>query len=80
MGLIFGAIMSAVAVLGALFRSGGSEGLGGFGSLLFGVGAIVFLPVLYGVMGLVGGAIAAGLYNLVAGVIGGLELEFDGRP
>jgi hypothetical protein len=45
-------------------------------SLLFGVGAIVILPVLYGVGGFIGGIILAVLYNFVASVIGGIEIEF----
>ena len=42
---------------------------------IFGIGAIVIAPVFYGVMGLIGGAVAAAVYNLVAGVAGGLDLE-----
>jgi hypothetical protein len=30
---------------------------------------------MYGVLGLVGGAIGAGLYNLFAGIFGGIEVE-----
>jgi hypothetical protein len=36
---------------------------------------VCFMPFLYGVMGFIGGAIIAGLYNLVAGKIGGIEVE-----
>jgi hypothetical protein len=32
---------------------------------------------MYGVMGLVGGAVGAALYNLVAGWIGGIEVEIS---
>jgi hypothetical protein len=38
----------------------------------------VLAPVLYGAMGFVAGAFAAFAYNLVAGWIGGLELQFEG--
>jgi hypothetical protein len=51
----------------------------GFGalSMMFGVGAIVFLPLFYGVLGLIAGAIGAALYNLFAGIFGGIELETE---
>ncbi|HTL67268.1 MAG TPA: hypothetical protein VL200_06380 [Lacunisphaera sp.] len=46
---------------------------------MFGFGAIfiVFLPVLYGVMGFIGGVIGAFIYNLVAKWIGGVEVEVE---
>jgi hypothetical protein len=36
---------------------------------------VIFLPILYGVLGLVVGAIGAALYNLLAGIIGGVEID-----
>jgi len=45
---------------------------------LFIVFAII-APVLYGAMGFVTGALAAFVYNLVAGWIGGLEMQFEGN-
>jgi hypothetical protein len=45
----------------------------GFG-VLFGVGAIVLLPILYGCMGFVVSLVGAWLYNLAAGAVGGIEL------
>ena len=35
----------------------------------------VAMPVLYGIFGIIGGAIGAALYNLVAGWVGGIEVE-----
>jgi uncharacterized membrane protein len=46
-----------------------------FMGALFGVGAIVFLPIMYGAIGACAGAIGAAIYNLVAGAVGGLELD-----
>jgi hypothetical protein len=77
MGLVFGAIVSVISLVGSLFNSGGPDGLPG---ILFGVGAFVFLPVLYGALGIAFGALTAALYNLFAGFIGGLELELESRP
>ena len=63
MGLIFGAFMTLVAVAGRVFGFGGQSFHGPEG-LLFGMGAVVVLPIFYGLIGLIGGAIAAALYNL----------------
>lgn len=43
--------------------------------ILFGVGAIIILPIVYGLLGFVGGAIVAWIYNIAARLIGGIELE-----
>jgi hypothetical protein len=79
MGFIVGAFLSFFSLL---LGSVGSD-FGGAGALsgLFGVGAIILLPIFYGVLGFVGGAIMAWVFNLVVGWVGGLELEFDNeRP
>ena len=71
LGLCFGALFSLAAMAGAAF---GGEGSGGFGALL-GVGAIVALPILYGGFGFIFTLIAAAIYNMIAGVVGGIEIE-----
>ncbi len=79
-GLIAGLIFASAAMLGGFAGAAGSSdtasGLaaGGLGAL-FGVGAIIILPILYGVMGIVAGALGAALYNLFAGMFGGIEVE-----
>ncbi len=73
MGLIFGAIVSLVSLLGSSVAESPQEQLGFF----FGVGAVVILPVFYGVLGYVGAAIATALFNLVTGWTGGLEIEIE---
>ena len=47
---------------------------------LFGIGFAVLCPVLYGVTGFIRGLIGALFYNLLAGWVGGLELEMELRP
>lgn len=76
MGLLIGGIFSIVSLLGFAIGAGqGNEDA--FFSLFFGVGAIVVLPIFYGVMGFLFGLISALVYNLIAGLIGGLELELE---
>jgi hypothetical protein len=81
-GLIAGIVVGLMAMLGgmagALGSNGGARGAGllagGLGAM-FGVGAIILLPVCYGLLGLVSGAVGAALYNLFAGVFGGVEVD-----
>ena len=51
-----------------------------FGDILFpglGLLTIVIMPIIYAIMGFIGGAIGAFLYNIVAGWVGGIEIEFE---
>ncbi len=75
MGLLIGALISFFALIGA-FAAAQSQGGEAF-AFLFGVGAIIILPVFYGVLGAIGGFLLALFYNLVARVAGGVELEFE---
>ena len=53
---------------------------GGAPAAFGGVFMAVLIPVMYGVMGFIGGIISAFLYNLIAGWTGGLEFEFKDVP
>lgn len=64
LGVILGAIFTLVALAG-----------GGGGNALFGLGAIIFVPLVYGVGGFIGGILTAAIYNFVAGKIGGIVIE-----
>ena len=46
-------------------------------NFLFGIGAPIFLPIFYGIMGFVGGLLSAWLYNIVAKWVGGIEIETE---
>lgn len=48
--------------------------------LMFGLGMMIVAPFFYAAMGFVTGVVGAWLYNLVAGWIGGFELEFEPEP
>lgn len=79
MGLLFGGIFALVALFGAGMGQamGGGKGADALFGVFFGVGAILFLPIFYGLMGLVMGALSAWLYNLFAGLVGGIEVELE---
>ena len=76
-GVVVGIILAALSSLGALASlAGGERGAGAFG-MFFGVGAIIICPILYGVIGALVWMLLAVLFNVAAGMIGGIELEVD---
>jgi len=71
-GLLVGGIFSMIAMAGgAAADNTFGRGMGA----AIGVGAIVLFPILYGCMGFVATLIGAWLYNIVAGMVGGIELD-----
>jgi hypothetical protein len=74
LGVLIGAIFSLIALVGG-FASDTSEAAGA--GALIGVGAIVIFPILYGGFGFVATFIAALLYNAVAGLLGGIEMDLQ---
>jgi hypothetical protein len=76
LGLLIGGIIALVAIAGAsLAPRSGAEEVPAFVGAMFGVGAVIFAPIFYGLMGFLSGLIGAVIYNVVAGMIGGVELD-----
>jgi hypothetical protein len=71
-GLCIGAVLSLVSLVGGF---AGQSGDSAAFAAIFGVMAIVIVPVLYGGMGFVTTLIGAALYNVLAGVVGGVEID-----
>jgi hypothetical protein len=79
LGLVLGVFMAFISlVVGSLAPLSQSAAPGAqffrFGT---GLGAIIFFPIFYGVIGGAFAAIGAAVYNLVAGWVGGLEVEIN---
>ena len=72
-GLLAGLLM---LVFGSMF-SGLIGGNTGSAVVAGGIGMVIFLPIMYGIFGFIAGAIGAFIYNLVAGVVGGIEIEVE---
>ena len=70
--MIFGAAISSLA------PQGDSQAMGGVGAIVIGLIIMIAVPVFYGILGFIGGAIGALVYNLAAGVVGGLKFELEG--
>jgi hypothetical protein len=79
MGLILLPFFALAAVAGAFAlsaeQSAGAPGPALFAGMMVGFG--IFMPIIYGVMGFIGGIIAAALYNVFARWIGGIEVEVE---
>jgi hypothetical protein len=74
LGLIFGAIISIIALAGGMGVNA-DEPDAAFPSLIFGAGAVIVLPILYGCMGFVMTLLMAALYNVSARIVGGVQID-----
>jgi len=79
-GVLIGAMVSLAGMAGAFTggafggeNSGAAAGIAG----ILGVGAIVMFPIFYACIGFVGSLIAAALYNIVASMVGGIQLDVE---
>lgn len=70
-GLLLGALCTVVAFAGMQFAPHAHLPFAG----RIGIFAVVFCPIIYGLIGGIGAAIAAAIYNLASGWVGGLEAD-----
>ncbi len=71
-GLIAGALVTLMALAGMAAQGG--DALAG---LIGGIGAIILMPLFYGIAGFIGGIIGALLYNLCATFVGGIKFDLE---
>jgi len=79
MGLLVGLMFSFFGLVLGSLGTGSDIPTGAIGAL-FGVGAIIILPIFYGVLGFITGALTAWVYNLIAQYVGGLEIDLEVEP
>ena len=72
-GLVVGAVVSLIAVTGAFSPSPETAAMGA----MVGVGAIVAFPLLYGGLAAICFILGAALYNVIAGLVGGIEIDLE---
>ena len=79
MAKLYGVIFAVMGLIAGIFMGLFGALLAAFGSAAGGLGlaAIIVLPIIYGIMGFVSGAIGAFLYNLFAGWVGGIEVDLE---
>jgi hypothetical protein len=78
LGLLFGGLISVFSILGAGLGMAGDEGQ--IPGMLLGAGAVVVLPIFYGGLGFITTLLGAVLYNAIASVVGGVEIEVQQGP
>jgi len=74
MGFLFGILFALISMVGGAIAPQAETGMF---KMFFGVGAIVILPIFYGIIGGIFGALGAVIYNLAAGWVGGLEVDIS---
>ena len=70
--MLFGAALSAFGVRGE------GSAAGGVPSIVIGIVMMIAIPIFYAIIGFIGGAIGALVYNLAAGMIGGIKFDLEG--
>lgn len=71
-GTIFAVVFSAMP-----FAAPDSANFPRFLGPLFGVGALIIMPILFAIMGAIGGGLGAVIYNLSARYVGGIVVEVE---
>jgi hypothetical protein len=74
----YGLFIIVIALSGAstLGAEKGGFMLGG-GGVVLGLGIMIGIPIMYGLIGFVAGVIGALIYNIFAGLVGGIEIEVE---
>ena len=79
LGLVLGVLMACISMVAGPWAPVSQSAAPGaqFFRWGFGLGAIIFFPLFYAAIGGVFSAIGASIYNLVAGWVGGLEVDIS---
>ena len=75
--LIVRPLFAMVSLLGAAGGAADSQPFDAFARLLFDVGYVIFLPIFYGILVFVFGLFGALLYNRIARLMRGIEIELE---
>jgi hypothetical protein len=76
LGLLEGAIF-AVVFTAVPFAANASPDFPKFLGPLFGVGALICFPIIFAVLGAIGGGLGAVIYNVSARFVGGIAVEVE---
>ena len=73
-GFVLGCVFAVFALVGGVASNKTDAAIFG---LLFGAGAFVVLPIIYGGIGFLMTLLMAALYNVMAGWVGGVEIQLE---
>jgi hypothetical protein len=76
-GVIYGVIIILYSILGASLVKGDQAYAVGGGGIVIGIVAMIGFPIMYTIIGFIGGAIGALIYNLFSRIVGGIEMEVE---
>lgn len=75
-GFLAGCLIAIISLAGVASEESGGPVFGA----LFGVGAVVFLPIMYGGLGFLASLVMAALYNVTAQWVGGIDVQLESPP
>jgi hypothetical protein len=74
-GLLVGLVLALIGMTGMAAGLASENSGGALLGAVFGMGAIVFVPICYGIIGFVGTLIVATVFNAAARMTGGVEID-----
>ncbi len=74
---LFIIIFALIGGVGAGSQDGMAGLLVGGGGVIMGLIVMVMIPVFYALTGFIFGALGALIYNILAGIVGGIEIEVE---
>lgn len=75
-GLFIGIALSLFSMLGGLASRSTSMPNPGL-LAAFGIASVIIIPILYGAFGFLATLIGAWLYNILAGMVGGIQIDLE---
>src|SRR5690606_18111797 len=73
----YGLIIILYSLFGAGMVGGDAALAIGGGGVVLGIVVMIAIPIMYGLIGFVAGALSALVYNIFAGMVGGIEMEVE---
>ena len=73
----YGLIIIVYSLFGASMIGGNASFAVGGGGVVVGILVMVGFHIFYAIIGVIGGAISALVYNLFSGIVGGIEIEVE---
>ena len=78
-GILAGLFLSFFSMIGLFAASQVGDFPAAFAPFL-GLSSIIVLPLFYGALGFIAGVVSAAFYNLIAAMVGGIEVELEEQP
>lgn len=76
----YGLIIIIISLIGGIGAGSQDGALGiafGGSGIVMGIVIMIVFPIMYAIFGFIGGALSALVYNVLAGFVGGIEIEVE---